>query len=172
MNLFLGRNFEQLHRAFAPIADRLRPQARPALEIRFQVLVGGKILLTLHQAEAPRVEIGKRRDLQIPRIMQRPPKLLAAAVEDRKPVRIVDRGTEVLDVLAVVRSEEEHAGHRREAGMIQIHARIDRHFDVEHGGVAGPDGETIGRRGAFAVEQGVHDDGIGAWLPASRSRTS
>ena len=46
--------------------------------------------------------------------------------------------------------------------MIQIHARIDRHFNIEHSRVAGPDGETIGRGGALAVEQRVHDDGIGA----------
>ena len=46
--------------------------------------------------------------------------------------------------------------------MFQIHPRIDRHFDIEHGGVAGPDGEAIGRRRALAVEQRVHDDGIGA----------
>src|SRR5256885_4885447 len=46
--------------------------------------------------------------------------------------------------------------------MIQIHARIDRHYNIEHGGIAGPDGETIGRGGALAVEQRMHDNGIGA----------
>src|SRR3954470_1917662 len=75
----------------------------------------------------------------------------------------MDRRTEVIDVLPVIRSKEEHARHWREAGAVQIHPWIDRHLDIEHGGVAGPDGETIGRRSALAVEQRVHNDGIGAY---------
>ena len=82
------------------------------------------------------------------------------------------RGAEVIDIGAVVRPEEEHAGHRRQAGMIEIDARIDRHFNIEHRGVAGPDREAIGGGGAFAVEQRMHDDGVGVRGSASRSRTS
>src|SRR3954471_4969459 len=73
------------------------------------------------------------------------------------------RRTEVIDVLAVVRSKEEHARHRREPGVVQIHPWIDCDLNIEHGGVAGPDGETIGRRSTLALEPHVHKDGIGAW---------
>ena len=45
--------------------------------------------------------------------------------------------------------------------MLQIDARIDRHFHVEHRDVAGPNREAIGRRRALTVEQGVHHNRVG-----------
>src|SRR5882672_4623452 len=93
--------------------------------------------------------------------MKGPPELLASAVEHGQPVGIMYRRSEVVDILAVVRSEKEHASHRHKAGALQIYSGIDRHFHVEDGRIAGPDGETIGRRRALAVEQGVHDNGFG-----------
>src|SRR6267154_3876207 len=161
VDFFLGRNFDQLDRTLAPVSDRLRPQTWPPFEAGFEVLIGGKILLTLHQPEAAWIEVGEGADLEISRIMKRPPKLLAAAVEYGEPVGIVYRRPEILDVLAVVRAEKEHACHWCETGVLQIYSRIDRHFHVENRGVAGPDGESIGRRRAFAVEQGVDHDGVG-----------
>src|SRR3982751_1082791 len=74
----------------------------------------------------------------------------------------MDRRTEVIDVLPVIRSKEEHARHWREAGAVQRNPWIDRHLNIEHGGVAGPDGEAIGCRSTLAVEQRVHNNGIGA----------
>src|SRR4051794_25567076 len=68
------------------------------------------------------------------------------------------RRPEVVDILAVVWSEKEHARHRHEADASQIYSGIDRHFHVEDGRIAGPDSEPIGRRRALAVEQGVHNN--------------
>src|SRR3954449_101821 len=65
VNFLPGRNLDQPHLAFAPIADRLRPQARAPLKIRFQILIGGKVLLPLHQSETMRIEIGKAADLKV-----------------------------------------------------------------------------------------------------------
>src|SRR5436190_3519729 len=93
--------------------------------------------------------------------MKRPPKFFAATVEDAEPVGIMHRRPKIVDVLAVVRSEKEHACHRHETGALQIYSGIDRHFNVEDGGIAGPDGEAIGGRRALAIEQGVHHNGIG-----------
>ena len=47
----------------SPIGSAHRLGRRSKFE--FEVLIGGKILLTLHQAETARVEVGKRGDLQI-----------------------------------------------------------------------------------------------------------
>jgi hypothetical protein len=46
--------------------------------------------------------------------------------------------------------------------MREIHARVERHFDIEHGSIAGTDGEAIGRRCALAVKQRMNYNGIGA----------
>src|SRR5882757_2175008 len=49
VNFFLGRNFDQFNRTFAPVSDRLRPQTWPAFETGLEVLVGKEVLLTLQQ---------------------------------------------------------------------------------------------------------------------------
>src|ERR1700754_3121428 len=73
VDFLLGGNLDQLHLAFAPVADRLSPQARTSLKARLQILVGGKILLPLHQSKAMRIEIGKGADLKVFRIVKRTP---------------------------------------------------------------------------------------------------
>ena len=77
------------------------------------------------------------------------------------PIGVVHGGTKIIDLDPVVRPKEEHARHRRKTGMVESDARIDGHFHVEGRGAARPYREAIGRCGTFAVEQGVHDDGIG-----------
>ena len=120
-----------------------------------------EILLPLHQAETARIEIGKGTDLKIFGIAERTPKFLAPAVEHCEAIGIVHRGTKIVDIDPIVRPEEKHAGHRREAETIKIHARIDRHFDIEDRGRARSYRETIGCSRALAVQQRMHDDGIG-----------
>ena len=56
--------------------------------------------------------------------------------------------------------------------MIEIDTGIDRHFNIEHRGVAGADCEAVGGGGALAVEQRMHDQRAGIRARASRSRTS
>ena len=70
-------------------------------------------------------------------------------------------GPKIIDLYPVVRPEEEHTRHRHKADVVESNPWIDRHFHVEERGVARPDGKTIGGGDAFAVEQCVHDDGIG-----------
>src|SRR5205807_4591410 len=89
VDFLFRRDLDQLHRAFAPVADRLRPQARAALETGFEVLIGEEILLPLHQTEAMRIEVGEGADLQILRVMQRTPQFFAAAVEYPEPVGVM-----------------------------------------------------------------------------------
>src|ERR1700736_3521042 len=99
VNFFLGGNFDQLHRALAPIPDWFGPKTWPPFEIRFQILIGDEIPLTLHQPKTARIEVGECADLKIPGSGERPPKLLAPAIEDRQSIRIVHRGPKILDVV-------------------------------------------------------------------------
>ena len=122
---------------------------------------GEEILLPLHQPETARIEIGKAAHLQIPGIAERAPKLLPLAVENREPIGIVHRGTKVIDVDPIVRPEEEHARQRREAGMIKVHARIDRQLNIENRAFTRSYCEVVGRGRTFTVQQRVHDDGVG-----------
>src|ERR1035437_7491043 len=103
-----------------------------------------------------RIEIGESADLKIFWIVERPPELLASAIEDCKAVRIVHRWPKIVDLNSVVRSEEKHACHGRKPDMRKVHPRIDSHFHVEDGGVAGPYREAIGCRRALAVQQCMH----------------
>src|SRR5258708_22319129 len=116
-----------------------------------------EILLPLHQAEAARIEIGKGADLKISGIAERTPKFLAPAVEYREAIGIVHRGAKIVDIDPVVRPEEKHARHRCESGTVKIDTGIDRHFDIEDRGFAGPYREAIGRSRTLAVQQRVHD---------------
>ena len=136
--------------------------ARAALVARFEILVGAEIALALHQAEAARIVVDEGADLEVGRIVERAPDLLAAAVLDREAVGIVHLGAEIVDAAAIVGAEEIHAGERREPDLLDLHARKQRRLDVVDRGFAGPDGEAIGGRRAFAVEQRVHDDRVRA----------
>src|SRR5690242_20344315 len=93
------------------------------------------------------------------RIAERTPELLPLAVEDRKTVGIVHRRSKIIEVLAVIWPEKEHAGHRGKAAVSNIHSRIKRHLDVKDGGLAGANGEAITCGRALAVQQGVDDEG-------------
>ena len=92
-----------MHRAFAPVADRLDPGARAALVARLQILVGAEIALALHQAEAARIVVDEGADLKVGRVVERAPELLAAPVLDRKAVGVVHLGAEIVDAAAIVR---------------------------------------------------------------------
>src|SRR5215472_12163314 len=161
VNLLLGRDLDQLHGAVAPIADRLDPQARALLVARLEILIGPKIVLALQESEAARIGVREGRDLQVTRVVERAPQLLAPAVADREAVRVVDGRPIVVDVQAIVEVEEEHAGERRKARMGDVAPWIERNLGVEDRRLAGPDGEAIGAGQAFRVEQGVDDDRIG-----------
>src|SRR5947199_4411003 len=152
VDLLHRRNFDQVNRAFAPIPNRLGPQAWPLFKARLDILILPEILLPLHQAETARIEIGKGADLKIFGIAERTPKFLPPAVEYCEAIGIVHRGAKIVDVDPIVRPKEKHAGHRREAGTIKIHARIDRHFDIEDRGRARSYRETIGCSRALAIQ--------------------
>src|SRR5437762_10746508 len=98
VDFFLGRNLDQLNRTFAPIPNGLCPQAGALLKTRFDILIFEKVFFPLHQSETARVEIGKRADLQIAWVAERPPQCFPTAVVDGDTVRIVHRGTEVIDL--------------------------------------------------------------------------
>src|SRR3954471_20449733 len=151
-----------MHRAFAPVADRLDEGARAALVTRLQILIRAKIALPLHQAEAARVVIDESADLKIGGIVERTPDLLALPILDRETVAVMDRGAEIVHADAVVGREEIHAGERRKPDLFDLHARKQRRLDVVDRGLAWPDRETIRRGCALAAEQRMHDDRLSA----------
>ena len=161
MHLVLRWNFDQADLAIAPVADGFDPQTWPCFKMRFQVLVGVEITLALQQAEAARVVIVKAAHLKIGRIGEHAPQRLAAAIAHEQTVGIVHRGPKVVDTGSVVRIEEKHAGHRRDAGFRNIDTRVHRHLDIVDRDLTRPDRNPIGRGRAFAVEQSVNDDGVG-----------
>ncbi len=71
------------------------------------------------------------------------------------------RRAKIVDLDPIVRPEEKHARHRRKSGTVEIDAWVDRHFDVEDRGFARPYREAIGHSRTLAVQQRMHDDGIG-----------
>src|ERR1700751_2115052 len=159
MDFLFRRDLEQNDGSFAPIADRLDPQTWATFESRFEIVVSKEVLLSLHQSQAARIEVGEGADLQIARIVERTPELLALAVVDGEAIRIVHRRAEIIEVLAIIWPEEEHACHRSKAAMLQVRPWIKRHLDVKDGGLAGTDREAVTRSRALAVQQGMNNDG-------------
>src|SRR5437762_13032242 len=108
---YLGRDVEQHDSAFTPTTNPLGPETRPAIKSRFDVLIREEVPFSLHKTKSARIEIVERAHLEITRIVQRTPELLALTIIDRQTIRIVHRRAKVIDILAVVRAEKEHACH-------------------------------------------------------------
>ena len=160
VDLVVRRDLDEHDVPLAPGADRLDPDARLAVELAGQVLVGLEALLALDEAEAARAGVGEGADLEQPRRVQRPPQPFVRAVPHREAVGVVD-GEAVVVVLAVVLGvEEEHRGQGREAEVGDLVAGEDRRLDVDLGDVPGPQGEAEGAGGALAVEERVDDDAV------------
>src|SRR5205085_8746181 len=107
-----------MHRAFAPVTDRLDPCARAALVTRLEILIGVKVALMLQQPEAARVVVNEGADLKVGRIVKRAPDLFATPVLDAEPIGVVYFGTEIVDPATIVGAEEVHAGQRREPYLL------------------------------------------------------
>jgi hypothetical protein len=84
---------------------------------------------------------------------------------DRQAVAVVHGGAIVLDRRRIGDVEQEHAAHRRHAGLGHGGAREDAGGDVERHVVARPDREAVGARAAGAVHQGVDHHRVAALGP-------
>src|SRR4029077_8013604 len=65
-----------------------------------------------------------------------------------------------IDLVAIVRVEQKHAGQRRYSRLGNLRPRIEHRLDVKGRLLTGTNGKAVGTRGARAVEQRVNDDGI------------
>src|SRR5690606_35547706 len=79
--LVAGGQFDQVHLALAPVALRLDPGAGPLLVAALGILEGLEAALALHQPEAARTIVAEAAVFDLGGIAQRPPDLLAGAVE-------------------------------------------------------------------------------------------
>src|SRR5207248_5605579 len=57
VNFLLAGDLNEEDAAFAPVADRLDPQARAFLVMRFEILIIAEIALALDQADAARIAV-------------------------------------------------------------------------------------------------------------------
>ena len=157
----VGWNLHQLHRAVAPVALRADPDAGAEVGARLQVLVVLEVAVALEQAETARVVHLQRVHLQRVRVVERPPQPLTRIEVQQQPVRVVHLGTEVDGRLQGVLAVEEHAGERRDAQhrdrAPQKHTRLHMHHRL----VAGFDREAIGAGDARPVEQGIDHQVLG-----------
>src|SRR5260370_27161224 len=91
----IGRQFDQIERAFGPATLRLDPDIGTALVIRRVVLVMIEVAIALQQPEAARILILIRVEAYAARVGKRPPDPFPLAVPQREAVRIVDLRTPV-----------------------------------------------------------------------------
>src|SRR6185503_14937246 len=133
VDLLLGRYLDEHDVALAPVADRLDPQGRTLLEMRFEIVIREVVALALDKAEAARIDVAEIAHLQVARIVERAPDLLVAAVAHGKTVGIVHRRAEVIDADAIVGIVEEHGGAAADAGFGDVDTRIERHLRVVDG---------------------------------------
>ena len=157
-----GDQIDQLDDAVTPIARRLNPIARPLLIVQLYVLVAVEPAIALHQAEAPDVLRLETLDLLYQWVLQRAPDPLAARRVHEKPVRIVQLGTELVVLVAVVEvaivlAQEVHRGQRRKAQSIDRRSSKDPHTDIDAGVWAGPHHKAVGACDRLTVEQRKDD---------------
>ena len=162
MDLRVRRDLGQHDGALAPVADGLDPQAGPALEVGLEVLVVGRVAVALHEAEPARPLVREGADLEPGRVRERSPQLLAAAVDDEEPVRIVHLRAEVVDPAALAGREHVHARAGREPDRGQLDAREEHRLDLHDRVLPGIDDEAVSAGDARAVEQRVHRHGRAA----------
>ena len=158
VNLVLRRNFDELHRARAPIPKRLDPHARPPVVEGAVVLIVGEIAVALHQSEGFRVLVEERIGQHRRRIDQRPPDALAFAGPQRQPVAIVDFRTPVGGIAPLILAVPVHAGERRDAQLRDVgpEEEFGAHLHDRAALLCGI--ELIGAGQAGAVEQRVNRD--------------
>jgi hypothetical protein len=116
--------------------------------------------LTLDQSKTARIGVAERADLQVHGIRQLSPYVLIAAVVHGKAVGVMNGGPVVVDLVAIVRVEQEHAGQRRYSCLRNLSPRIEHRLDIEDRLLTGTNGKAVGTRGARAVEQRVNHNGI------------
>ncbi|MNE24752.1 hypothetical protein D3C80_1180530 [compost metagenome] len=118
-------------------------------------------MVGLHQAEALRVGIGEGIELQGGRVVQRAADPLAVTAPHGQAVGVVDLRVNGVAHPALVGAATEHAGHRRDAQLVDGGACVDVGIDLHHHALGlAVDIEAVGTGGARRVEQGVdHEAG-------------
>ena len=152
----IGRQFDQIDRAFGPATLRLDPDIGTTLVVRRVVLVMIEVAIALQQSEAARILVLVRIEAHPARVGKRPPDPLPLAGPEREAVRIVDLWTPVAVWNALAAAAlKVHAGERRCADPLDDPAWIDRGGHVHHEGCTGMDVEPIGSGEARRLEQRV-----------------
>ncbi len=152
----IGGNFEQDHFALAPVADRLDPQRGAQFPMRGVVVEGVQDARALEKAEAARIHVAERGNLQGVATGDRAPQPFAGAGENLQSPDVVDGGAHVVGAPMIERAEDIGRRHRAEAEMIDRDARHQRQFGVDDRGFAGAQGEMKGSGQARRIEQRVN----------------
>ncbi len=157
-----GRDLHQVDRPFAPAVARLDPQAWALVVPAHNVLIVIEVAIELQQAEALRVVILEGVELQFLRVIQRTADPLAVTAPHGEAIRVVDLRVNGVAHPALVVAAAEHAGHRRDADLLDVLASIEVVFHLHnHLRLLAVNGELVRPGDARAVEQRIdHKGGV------------
>ncbi len=155
-----GGDLHQIDGALAPFAHWLDPQAGALVIPADNILIIFEIVIKLQQAEAARVLILIGVELQLLRVIQRTRDPLAAAAPHRQTIGVVDLRMIGVAHAALVGAAAKHTGHRRNAELADLFARIEMVLHLHYHAVRlAVNRELIGAGNAGTVQQGVGDKG-------------
>src|SRR6185437_2414497 len=159
VDLVVRRDFHELHRALAPLAQRLDPNAGTTVIKSAIILIVVEVAIALNEAEALRIGIVEGIGLHLRWIVERPPYALALARPKRQAVAVVDFGPPILATARIVLAVPEHAGERRDPQSLDRISREKIHVHG-HNGALGTFGiDPIGAGNAGAIQQRVNGHG-------------
>src|SRR5450830_142983 len=163
VDFIIGRDFDQLYRSLAPAFQWLDPETWAAL-VMHAVLIMVEVAVTLQQAEAAWIVVAESRGGDAGRVVERAPDVFAVAVPDCQAVGVVDFRTPVGAGAFDRLREPQHRSRRRNAEAAYVLAQEQRAVDIhDHAGHVAriaPHDELVGANDAWAVQHGVHHDGI------------
>ena len=155
-----GWDLHQRDRSFPPVVARLNPQARALVIPAHHVLVVGEIAIELQQAEPFRVFVQIGIKLQLLRVIERTADPLPVAAPHCQAVGVVDLRVNGVAHAAFVVATAEHAGHRRDAQLLNVLTRVEMVFHLhDHLALLAVDHEFIGTGDARAVQQRIDGKG-------------
>ena len=130
VNFAICGNFNERDSAPAPSFARFDPRTgTPVIEC-LKIGEIAELARALHEAEALRIVVNERADLQRLGIGQRTPQRFPSAVHHQKPIGVVHRRAKIGKAIAIGLVELEHRRERRDANIFQFTTREKRRTDL------------------------------------------
>ena len=130
VNFAICGNFNERDSTPAPSFAWFDPRTGTTVIERLKVCKIAKLARALHEAEALRIVVNERTDLQRLGIGQRTPQRFPSAVHHQKPIGVVHRRAEIRETIAIGLVKLEHRSKRRDANIFQLATREKRSADT------------------------------------------